>query len=115
MYFAPMKAISLFFLLFVCYAVRSQIPDHIYYSPVHSVKLYRNGDIYSYPILTLNGVDRLDLHFDDFDAEFFHALREFARRRWQRPALGRGPYGSAKRVKQQRYVVLLDRCLLRAV
>src|ERR1044071_7715051 len=69
MYFATMKAISLFFLLFVYCTIQAQIPDHIYHPSIRTVKLYRNGDIYSYPILTLNGADRLDLHFDDLDAD----------------------------------------------
>lgn len=64
-----MKIASLSFFLFLFTAVQAQIPDHIYYPSIHSVKLYRNGDIYSYPILTLNGADRLDLHFDDLDAD----------------------------------------------
>jgi hypothetical protein len=64
-----MKATSLFFLLFVCCTVRSQIPDHIYYPSIHTVKLYKSGDIYSYPVLTLNGADRLDLQFDDLEGD----------------------------------------------
>jgi hypothetical protein len=64
-----MKIISLCFLLFLFSAAQAQIPDHIYYPSIHSVKLYKNGDVYSYPVLTLNGADRLDLHFDDLDAD----------------------------------------------
>jgi Type 9 secretion system plug protein 1st domain len=47
----------------------AQIPDHIYKSNIHSVKLFKYGDIYSYPILTLNSGDQLELHFDDLDAD----------------------------------------------
>ncbi len=44
-----------------------QLPDHIYKPNIHSVKLFRAGDIYSYPILSLNSGEVLELHFDDAD------------------------------------------------
>lgn len=47
----------------------AQVPDQIYKDNIHSVRLYKAGDIYSYPILTLNGSDQLELHFDDFDGD----------------------------------------------
>jgi hypothetical protein len=36
---------------------------------IHSVKLYSNGDPLSYSIIRLNSSDRLELHFDDLDAD----------------------------------------------
>jgi hypothetical protein len=36
---------------------------------IHSAKLYRAGDQTSFPVLTLNGNDALELHFDDLDAD----------------------------------------------
>jgi len=54
---------------FTAFAVNAQIPDHIYQSNIHSVKLHKYGDIYSYPVLALNGSDMLELHFDDMDAD----------------------------------------------
>jgi hypothetical protein len=48
---------------------KAQIPDHVYRPNISSVKLYKYGDIYSYPILQLNSGDLLELHFDDFDAD----------------------------------------------
>ena len=56
-----------FFLLPVL--ANAQIPDHIYKPTIHSVKLYKYGDIYSYPVITLNSGDQLELHFDDLDAD----------------------------------------------
>jgi hypothetical protein len=55
--------------LLICLTVAAQIPDHIYKSNIHSVKLYKNGDIYSYPIISLNSNEQLELHFDDLDAD----------------------------------------------
>ena len=49
--------------------VKAQLPDHIYKPNIHSVKLYKYGDIYSYPVMALNGNDQLELHFDDMDAD----------------------------------------------
>lgn len=59
-----------FFLFFItALTTQAQIPDHIYKENIRSVKLYKAGDIYSYPILMLNTNDQLELHFDDMDAD----------------------------------------------
>jgi hypothetical protein len=47
----------------------SQIPDHIYNPNIRAVKLFKAGDIYSYPIINLNSNQLLELHFDDMDAD----------------------------------------------
>jgi len=62
------RNIILFFLLSAL-AGSSQLPDHIYKPNIHTVKLYKAGDIYSYPVLTLNSGEQLELHFDDMDAD----------------------------------------------
>ena len=49
-------------------ASSAQIPDHIYKPNIHAVKLFRAGDIYSYPVINLNGAEVLELHFDDMEA-----------------------------------------------
>ena len=49
--------------------ISAQIPDHIYKPNISSVKLFRAADIYSYPIISLNSPDALELHFDDLDAD----------------------------------------------
>lgn len=36
---------------------------------IHSAKLYRYGDQISFPMITLNGQDILELHFDDLDGD----------------------------------------------
>ena len=62
------KFLSFFFLISVL-AATAQIPDHVYKSNIRSVKLYKAGDIYSYPVMTLAGNEQLELHFDDMDAD----------------------------------------------
>jgi Type 9 secretion system plug protein 1st domain len=62
------KFLSLLFLLPVL-IVKAQLPDHIYNPNIHAVKLYKYGDMYSYPVITLNGSEQLELHFDDMDAD----------------------------------------------
>ena len=47
----------------------AQIPDHIYRTNIRTVKLYKTGDIYSYPVIMLNSSDQLELHFDDMDGD----------------------------------------------
>ena len=63
-----MKKNFLFLLLMAALVAHSQIPDHIYKDNIHSVKLFKTGDIYSYPVMKLNSGDQLDLVFDDLDA-----------------------------------------------
>lgn len=57
--------------LFVCLmlAGQSQWPDHIYKPNIHSIKLFKYGDVYSYPVLNLGSNDQIELHFDDLDGE----------------------------------------------
>lgn len=42
-------------------------PDHVYYKNIRSVKFNQAGDQLSYPMITLNGGDKLELSFDDMD------------------------------------------------
>lgn len=63
------KLISLFIVVYG-FSVAAQIPDHIYKPNIHTVKLYKYGDIYSYPVMMLNSNDQLELHFDDFDNDY---------------------------------------------
>jgi hypothetical protein len=63
-----MKKIITFLLLFSTLVARPQLPDHVYKPNIRTVKLYKAGDIYSYPVMGLNSADLLELHFDDLDA-----------------------------------------------
>jgi len=62
-----MKTTISAFLLLSFYTVTAQIPDHIYKPSIHSVKLYKAGNIYSYPIINLNSNEQMELHFDDLE------------------------------------------------
>ncbi len=42
-------------------------PDSIYMANIHTVRLFQPGNQLSFPLLNLNGKDRLELHFDDLD------------------------------------------------
>jgi len=64
-----MKKIVTFLLLFAAVSGHSQLSDHIYKPNIRSVKLYKAGDLLSYPVLILNGGDMLELQFDDLDAD----------------------------------------------
>jgi hypothetical protein len=58
-----------FFLLvfFILSGAAAQLPDHVYHSNIRSVKLYKTGDMYSYPVIKLNSPETLELYFDDLD------------------------------------------------
>ncbi len=47
----------------------AQLPDQVFNDNIRTVKLHKYGEVYSYPVLILNGGDQLELHFDDFDAD----------------------------------------------
>lgn len=63
------KYIPAFFLFFSISFTKAQSPDHIYNSNIRTVKLHKYGDVTSYPVLVLNSMDQLELHFDDFDGD----------------------------------------------
>jgi hypothetical protein len=65
-----MKKFLFLFLVLASIVSNGQIPDHIYKPNIHSVKLFKSGDIYSYPVIILNSTDQLELHFDDMDADY---------------------------------------------
>lgn len=65
----PMNKLILFYLMMMAGTCSAQLPDHIYQPSIHAVKLFKSGDQLAYPILTLNGSDQLELHFDDLDAD----------------------------------------------
>src|SRR5258705_8227994 len=59
-----MKKFLLLFLGFGAIAAKGQIPDHIYKPNIHSVKLYKYGDIYNFPLMMLKSKAQLEIHFD---------------------------------------------------
>lgn len=64
-----MKRIILLLLLCKGFTAAAQLADHIYQPNIHSVKLFKYGDIYSYPVMNLNSGEQFELHFDDLDAD----------------------------------------------
>ncbi|HEY0680579.1 MAG TPA: DUF5103 domain-containing protein [Chitinophagaceae bacterium] len=59
---------NLLLLLLVSAQSFGQIPDKVYMSRIKSAQLHVYGNQLAYPIIKLNGGDRLELHFDDLDA-----------------------------------------------
>ena len=47
----------------------AQKGDTTFSSKIRSVKLFRSGDPVSYPMITLNSNEQLELHFDDLDGD----------------------------------------------
>lgn len=64
-----MKKLLLLYCVLMAVLGSAQIPDHIYQPNIHSIKLYKYGDIYSYPVMGLNSSDQIELHFDDLDGD----------------------------------------------
>ena len=64
-----MKKLLVLPLLIGFFACYGQLADHIYAQNIRSVKLFKQGDIYSYPVMNLNSGEMFELHFDDLDAD----------------------------------------------
>ncbi len=64
-----MKYLFLVIVLFFGMHLAAQIPDSIYTPNIYSVKLFLKGNQLSYPVLTLTGNDKVQLEFDDLDAD----------------------------------------------
>ena len=60
-----MKTIFSLFILLATIGSKAQLPDHVYDPNIRSVKLFKFGDIYSYPVMNLNSNEQFELHFDD--------------------------------------------------
>ena len=60
-----MKTIFSLFILLATIGSQAQLPDHVYDPNIRSVKLFKFGDIYSYPVMNLNSNEQFELHFDD--------------------------------------------------
>src|SRR6266404_3532301 len=67
--FQFMKIVLTLCLTLLITVVKAQIPDHIYKPNIHSITLTKAGDLYSYPVMTLNSGEQFELHFDDLDAD----------------------------------------------
>ena len=63
-----MKKYLVFLLLLVCLSASAQIPDAVYSDRIKSVQLHVYGNQLVYPVIRLGSNDRLELHFDDLDA-----------------------------------------------
>jgi Domain of unknown function (DUF5103) len=72
-----MRILPFFLFIFFVQAAQSQMPDRIYKDNIRSVKLYKTGDIYSYPVITINSNEQLELHFDDMDGDFKYYYYSF--------------------------------------
>lgn len=67
--------------------LQGQGSDTLYSSKIRAVKLFRSGDPVSYPLITLNSNEQLELHFDDLDGDvkFYYYSLQLCNADW-RPA-----------------------------
>ncbi len=72
-----MKTVLTSFFLVWLLAAQAQLPDHIYHPNIRTVKLYKAGDIYSYPVIILNSAEQLELHFDDMETDMKYYYYSF--------------------------------------
>ncbi len=55
--------------LFIFYKTNAQSPDSVYVSNIKTARLYSYGNQLGMPVINLNSGDKLELHFDDLDAD----------------------------------------------
>jgi hypothetical protein len=63
-----MKCTTIVIFLFACLPLTAQVKDAVYSSRIKTAQLYPYGQQLGYPMIRLNSTDRLELHFDDLDA-----------------------------------------------
>lgn len=63
-----MKSLSFLISIALCFTLRAQVPDHIYAANIKTVKFSVYGNPQAYPVWILNSGDRMQLDFDDMDA-----------------------------------------------
>ena len=64
-----MKSPLFILILFFSGTLRGQLPDYVYSNKIRTPQLYGYGDQLSYPVIRINSNDRLELSFDDLDAD----------------------------------------------
>jgi hypothetical protein len=64
-----MKYLFLLILIHIETNLTAQVPDSVYTPNISSAKLFMKGNQMGYPILNLVGNDRMELMFDDLDAD----------------------------------------------
>ncbi len=64
-----MRVFITFLFCFFFLASIAQQPDAVLRNNIKSIKLFKYADPYAYPVIHLNSEDKLELHFDDMDAD----------------------------------------------
>lgn len=74
--------------------LQAQAPDSIYTSNIKTVLLYTKGSQLSMPVVNLNATDRLELQFDDLDADvkYYYYTYQLCNSDWSPVALGQFDY-----------------------
>lgn len=98
------KSFSLvvFVLCITATAICQENPDAVYNTNIHSVRFHMYGDQASLPVYKLNSGDRLELHFDDLDANVksYYYTYQLCDYNWQPVNLS--PFDYIKGFTQQR-------------
>lgn len=76
--------IALLIVLFSFTKAEAQTPDSIYMTNIKTVRLYQANNQLSFPVLNLNTDEKLELHFDDLDADvkYYYYTYELCNADW---------------------------------
>ena len=86
LFFIPLMAITV--------PVFAVSPDSVYMPNIETVRLFQSGEQLSFPIINLNGDQRLELHFDDMDADVksYYYTYQLCNYNWQPVNVGTFDY-----------------------
>lgn len=91
---STMKSFLSFCFIFLSQAGWTQAPDSVYDSRIRTPQLYAYGDQLAYPVIRLNSNDKLELQFDDLDAnaKSYYYTYEFCNADWTPASISQFDY-----------------------
>ncbi len=93
---------AVLFFLIIKAGFGQRFPEEVYMKNIRTVKFNMFGDPVSYPIIAMNGADKLELNFDDMDGDvkYYYYTLELRNADWSQAQLGY--YDYVKGFTQQR-------------
>ena len=108
-FYSMLKIIRFAFLLVIPFInCRAQEPQEVRSTTIHSIKFFKRGDQSALPLIPLNSIESLELHFDDFQtsSKSYYYTFQLCDANWQPANLSQMDYirgFSQNRITQYRF------------
>jgi hypothetical protein len=88
------KVLFIFLFFFILTKLNAQISDSVYSPNIKTVRLYNSSNQLSFPVISLNSNQLLELHFDDLsaDVKYYYYTYQLCNRDWTPANLGQFDY-----------------------